>query len=243
MFLNYVDLEDDRKIHAIQQVIDTMPFIMGMKNIESRYLLANRHWAQTIGVSNSQKIIGLTDDVLPCKVNQLAAVFVAEDQKIIEQHKPLTILTCAYYANDRRCLVYGTKYPVLNDIGNVAAIGACYSEMTQSPLLNLAPLLSLRDTPYGCRKLGAQFSYIIAASIPEYGLSTRQLECLFYILRGKSANEIAIILKLSKRTVETHTEFIKNKLQCDNKAQLIEKALSVGLLNTIPNSFLQSNCA
>ena len=74
--------------------------------------------------------------------------------------------------------------------------------------------------------------------IEEFDISPRQLECLFYLLRGKSANEIALTLGLSKRTIETHIENIKSKLQCDNKNKLIELAIDKGLLNYLPRTLL-----
>jgi DNA-binding CsgD family transcriptional regulator len=51
-------------------------------------------------------------------------------------------------------------------------------------------------------------------------ISSRELECVEWYLKGKTAIEIALILCLSKRTIETHIENVKEKLQCRNLAQL-----------------------
>ena len=55
--------------------------------------------------------------------------------------------------------------------------------------------------------------------------------------------EIALVLGISVRTVETHFETIKHKLGCCNKSQLIEKAIDSGFLFHIPANFLGINIA
>lgn len=61
-----------------------------------------------------------------------------------------------------------------------------------------------------------------------FGLSERQIDCLYYLVRGKSIKEIGKILGLSPRTVEHYLEAVKFKLKCETKSNLIEKALSIG---------------
>lgn len=60
-------------------------------------------------------------------------------------------------------------------------------------------------------------------------LSKKEKTCLFYLVQGKSAEEIAIILSRSKRTVEGHIENIKQKLNCSKISQL---AYMLGKMNT-----------
>jgi DNA-binding CsgD family transcriptional regulator len=62
----------------------------------------------------------------------------------------------------------------------------------------------------------------------EYGLSAKEISCLSYLIQGKSAEEIAIILSRSRRTIETHIESAKKKLHCHKISQL---AYLLGKLN------------
>ena len=55
-------------------------------------------------------------------------------------------------------------------------------------------------------------------------LSQRERECLRCLLEGKTAKETAAIYKLSPRTVESHFEKIKKKLQASNKRDLFDAA-------------------
>lgn len=51
-------------------------------------------------------------------------------------------------------------------------------------------------------------------------LTKQQLNCLSYFVYGKTAKEIAKILHLSPRTIESHLNDVKNKLQCASKSEL-----------------------
>ena len=60
-------------------------------------------------------------------------------------------------------------------------------------------------------------------------LTEKQIDCVILLIEGKSAKEIAKILDLSFRTVEGHLHKIKEKLNCNNKSELIKKLLDLGL--------------
>lgn len=62
------------------------------------------------------------------------------------------------------------------------------------------------------KKTGYQFGRLY--------LTDREYECVNYLIRGKTAEEMAIILNISKRTVETHVKNIKRKMNCYNQFRL-----------------------
>lgn len=241
MFLNAYDLFDGEKLKIIQQWVDNMPFFIGAKDTTSRFLIVGNCFAKAAGMRSGDSLKGRYDVDVKCELKQIAPLFTTEDTLVTGKRVSLTILTYGFYAHNKPILIYGKKYPITDKNGvTVLGCGFCFQDMTTSQLINLVPLLSMRKTVYGNCRLGNQFSCIIAESIPEYDLSRRQIECLFHLLRGQSANDIAITLNISKRTVETHIDTIKFKLGCDTKSQLIDKAVSTGLLNYIPNSLLSS---
>lgn len=61
-------------------------------------------------------------------------------------------------------------------------------------------------------------------------LSARETEILRWTADGKSAQEIADILHVTKHTVEFHIKNVINKLQSVNKTSAVVKALVLGLL-------------
>jgi DNA-binding CsgD family transcriptional regulator len=54
-------------------------------------------------------------------------------------------------------------------------------------------------------------------------LTKRETECLYLLMDYQTVTALADQLKLSKRTVETHVERIKAKLQCRSKQELLIK--------------------
>jgi DNA-binding CsgD family transcriptional regulator len=62
-------------------------------------------------------------------------------------------------------------------------------------------------------------------------LSKREIEVLKLILSGLTANQIAEKIFVSRRTVEAHTNAIKQKLGCDSKSDIISKAIEKNYLH------------
>ena len=60
-------------------------------------------------------------------------------------------------------------------------------------------------------------------------LSKREAECLYYTLKGRTAMEIGDILMISPKTVESYIAAAKNKLGCDTRAELFDKAYALGI--------------
>lgn len=71
-------------------------------------------------------------------------------------------------------------------------------------------------------------------------LSERQFQCLQLIGIGKSSKEIAKFLDLSYRTVETHIELIKEKLNCSRRSDLLLIALKNNLNKSAISLFNKS---
>ncbi|MFN7097817.1 MAG: helix-turn-helix transcriptional regulator [Gammaproteobacteria bacterium] len=70
----------------------------------------------------------------------------------------------------------------------------------------------------------------------EYRLTRREMECLFYTIRGGTAKVIAQTLNISNKAVEFHIENLKIKFGCTSKSGLIAKAIEMGYLEKIPFS-------
>lgn len=61
------------------------------------------------------------------------------------------------------------------------------------------------------------------------GLSPREVECGKWLIFGKTAEETATILGLSRRTVEDHLASMKVKFGCSNKVQLAVELIRRGM--------------
>lgn len=65
-------------------------------------------------------------------------------------------------------------------------------------------------------------------------LSLRQAQCFFYLTQNYTAKQIAQIMNISSRTVETHIIAIKNKLGLHNNKEIMEYAINNGLVSLSP---------
>jgi LuxR family transcriptional regulator, quorum-sensing system regulator CinR len=61
-------------------------------------------------------------------------------------------------------------------------------------------------------------------------LTTREIECLRWVALGKSAGEIADILKISSHTARDYLKSSRYKLDCVTSAQAVSKAVKLGLI-------------
>jgi LuxR family transcriptional regulator, quorum-sensing system regulator SolR len=61
-------------------------------------------------------------------------------------------------------------------------------------------------------------------------LTKREVDCLFWLAQGKSACEIAMILETSKRTIDSHIDNCKTKLQCYKQSQLVKICIYLGII-------------
>lgn len=62
------------------------------------------------------------------------------------------------------------------------------------------------------------------------GVTARQLECLYWVQQGKSANDIGAILGISRRTVEGHLIKVCGHFQVRTRFQAVLLARDLGLL-------------
>lgn len=82
--------------------------------------------------------------------------------------------------------------------------------------------------------LGTVTSFAMAEPEPQRGeeLSERQSEVLRLIALGHTNAEVAGLLYLSIRTVESHRAHIQRKLGLSSRAELVRYALEHGLVET-----------
>jgi len=68
-------------------------------------------------------------------------------------------------------------------------------------------------------------------------LTLREIEVLNLILEGRSSDQVAKELYLSKRTVDFHLARIYEKLDVSNRVQAIRRATELGLLSSATELF------
>lgn len=181
------------------------PGFMGWKDTHLKYLGCNDNLATILALDNPEQIIGLSDrDLIDCT-----------DESLL-----------CHYRNDLLALsgqsvqyVHRSTSPYDGNSFNVL----------KKPLLNKQQ--KVMGVIFHCSPLSAVSRPPTLTSANKYKLSVREMECFYHFLKGKTLKEIAAILNLSKRTIESYYENIKSKFGCDTKTELIIEAVRQGYLS------------
>jgi DNA-binding NarL/FixJ family response regulator len=130
---------------------------------------------------------------------------------LIERHPELRVLMLSMYDNPeyvQRAMRAGASGYVLKDAPAEEIVTAI--EVVQAGGTFLSPAVSKR---------------LFRNQVPRPILSPRESEILSALGRGESSKQIAKALDLSVRTVETHRQNIKRKLDLEGQAELIKYAV------------------
>ena len=63
-------------------------------------------------------------------------------------------------------------------------------------------------------------------------LTSKEMQCIYWLVQGKTAGEIAIIEGNSIKTIHQHLENIRKKLNCYKQTQLVRIVLESGILHS-----------
>lgn len=219
--------------------IQSMGGYFNIMDRESRFVVASQSSLDLIGYKNTDQIHDTTYHDMPCQAANNADLFSCEDATVIKTKKPVKILTCQPLNNSSHYIMLGEKHPLFID-GEVVGVSCLFMDITNLRLVDLGRFLMREDAACRAKKDPFQYSFILDSHYQDYGLSERQAECLFLLLRGKSSKVIAKTLGISFRTVEGYINEIKIKMGCETKSQIIEKSISEGLLNYLPETLIDT---
>lgn len=104
---------------CLQAIFDNLPFLVWMKDTESRFVYANRHWLQTAGVDGVDKVIGKTDfDFWP---KDLATHYRNMDNEVLQTRRQKNLVEKSV-DNGLETWVETTKLPVIDEYGEILGI-------------------------------------------------------------------------------------------------------------------------
>jgi DNA-binding CsgD family transcriptional regulator len=206
---------------------------IGWKDQNFRHLGCNRNLAKILKLKDVQQILGLSDDDL-LGSSEALSTFHRENDKIALSGKTVKAIHQAASPYDSS-FFYFIKKPLLDNKNNITGLIYHCQEFASKLLHNLANT----DRNYFAAHTMPTHYHLVANNNP-FKLAMRELEVLFFLLRGKTAKEIAEIIGLSKRTIESYIEQIKSKFGCNTKTDLLLLAVVNGYMNIIPPRLLQT---
>jgi DNA-binding CsgD family transcriptional regulator len=230
---NHFNIENAEDLATKFEFLKYIPGYILIKNKESCYQAASKDFIRILGWNDSDDIVGKTDHQIPSNASEAADLFIEVDKKVIDLNRKVTsVEICNFSPGVRSVLVQ--KRP-LKTQNNITLGVICQSIDITDFFLKKYKWLNQIDRKFASN-LELPKQYILTPEASPLPISPRQQECLSLLVRGQQTKEIACILGISPRTVESHFELIKRKLGCYNKSQLIEKAIANGLLYHIPET-------
>ena len=209
-----------------------IPGYLVVHNTQSQILYANQDATKICGYKKNIQLEGEFYENLLCPAADMAPDFYAQDQHVIATGKTIQFLSLILYS-DGWHLALGSKSPLYQD-NKLAGLISHFQDTFNSGLVGLGQFM--HELFSGSNNKQIVFNGIESCALPA-PMTPRQHECLFLLLCGKTLKTIGQTLHISERTVESHLDQVKRILQCDNKSQLIEKSLELGLMNYLPQHF------
>lgn len=219
-----------------EDIIETLPGCCYWKQEPAEYAGCNSSAAELAGRKQAKLMVGVSDFDTPWDTK--AEEILLNDQQVFSG-KPLCAVEPLMVANGGYVLLYTEKRPHYDKTNKVDAIVGYSIEINKKPLLDLlANWIDKDKKTLACT--GQSLFYSVEPCYERQGLTRRESECLFFLMRGLSAKQIAQRLNITARTVEAHTEHLKYKFRVSNKVELVVKAVELGLLNVIPASLVKN---
>lgn len=140
---------------------------------------------------------------------------------VIDSHKMLIIDEPADLINDQKINAVSIKFPWYNNEDQVVGVFGCAMLIKEDNLSNIAASFSMVSDKF-MQRSQTMNHLLPGKEINGSYFTSRELDVIQWILRGKAMREIAIILNLSPRTIEHYIVNIKTKAKVKTKSQLIE---------------------
>lgn len=207
-------------------LLDQLSGHIGWKDLNRHYIGANKSLLEFKGFRDIEEITGKTDEELAPSATENNRIFQEQDLRVFNGEK----LTSIHFDKDCNEIYILDKSPLLDKNKDIS--GLIY-HCRPYQLNDVFKKLKQFDDDVHLNPA----HYALNSSHNHFDLTSRECECIFLLIRGKTAKEIGTILSLSKRTIEAYIENIKNKMDCKNKAEILVKAILNGYHSHVPARF------
>ncbi len=226
-----------KKIDYTQSILESIPDFVFITDKNHFFIGGNEKAARVIGFNSLDSMLGTKFEDMPCDAKLCAKELIWQRDHVMNEQKTIDVLDIHPYDKGEILTKYAKKHPlyVNNTIVGVTVVSRL---ITNNSLKMLLSALVNTDASYH-KSNDLNRSYTFTNNIND--LTKRETECFFYVLRGYTSKVIGNILCIDKRTVESHIESIKRKMQCRTKSELIEIGILSGMIYKIPSKLITNN--
>ena len=120
---------------SLQALIDRLPDNLWVKDVNSRFIIANQVTAARMGFTSSADLIGKSD--LELLAPEIATKFYADEQDIIRTGQPmLDMEECVYGTSGEKSWILTTKVPLRNERSQIFGVAGISRDITERRLAN-----------------------------------------------------------------------------------------------------------
>jgi DNA-binding CsgD family transcriptional regulator len=210
----------------ISNDINKLNGVLAYKTIDHEIIHASDKFLKYLGCKKSNEILGKTDyDLIWQKYSN---IYHGHENDALSG-KCYNAIHPATDVDGRYFLVFNQKYPWINPDGKIIGIVSYSIEIQDSLSLKLGSLLK------NLSFYNKDDVYYIGKNNSTYNFSQKEIEFLFYLVRGKTMSSIAKIWNVPYREIIKYVENLKEKFNCPRKSDLIEFAIKEGLAYALPD--------
>lgn len=223
--------ENELSLILVSQLLshigDEYSFVF-IKDLQHNYVWCNDNYARLLGLDKDKSIAGLNDSI----INPLhAEAYRADDDKVL-RGEILEINNPGYFKDLGIATVTGKIMPIRNERNQIYGIVGTTKLIYSLANKSFAQAISLLNAN-NISHIVAKSNYTVNTRYGEVKLSKRETECILFLFKCLTADEIAQSLQLSKRSIESYFVNIKNKLNVNHKSEIVEAVIRGGLLEQL----------
>lgn len=195
-----------------EQLIELMPGNLYWKDKDGYYLGANNELTRVLKCNSTMDIVGKNDTQL---LGIHADKIIENDREVMTKEIGKIYLENGFDIKNNVTTYLSKKCPLYDKEHNLLGVMGISIDIGDKSIWRHSDFI-----------IDSMMNQIVFNDhAPE--LTLRQTQCLNLLLYGLTAKAISLRLKISVRTVETHIKLIKEKFNCQSKAELINKILSL----------------
>jgi DNA-binding CsgD family transcriptional regulator len=209
--------------------IDKLSKYVALASADLSFSCCSSMFSNDMGLKNRKQIQDKLFCEMPVPAQEMADKINGEYKNVIASKKSKIYFCSSLFANnERRNFVY-KMIPIFNNKNKSLGIIGVSKAIDNNNSNIMQAVNDLHDIK---NVLSIHKQFLITSAYP--GLSHRESECLFWLLRGRSAAKIGEELCISQRTVDSHLESIKNKFSCGSRREIFDTAVEMNLLSILP---------
>jgi PAS domain S-box-containing protein len=225
---------------ATSHLINSMSDYVSILDKDANFINLNHKQINIMGYRSNVDILGKTYYQFKGIPTDTAEKFIVQDQRVLSKNQPLRYLSYQQYCDGNWHLLLGDKNCILDAKGQMTGIFSQAKDITSNGLIDFSRFMFEANRKYTQKISKVGFNYILANEDNVGEFSKKEMVILFYLLRGKTAREMATIISRSEKTVNFHLDIIKSKYNVSSKSALIEKLIHEGFMNIIPDEVFSS---